>query len=185
MTLFKEIDTENEIYDQIKKYFSVQDIVIGNLEYGNNIPVIFIRFKDLGFLEKQWKEFNSFITAEYLAKLDNNFSKWNTYVFYITEKKVTKALKYEIENNKFSSRKTVIEGGSLDVSAAAIDQVISEHIINDNIKFDVEFEDVDAFVKNGKIDEAIQVVFSKSDSVKENSLKKVLNKLEKMLQDEN
>lgn len=185
MTLFKEIDTEKGIYDQIKKYFSIDEIVIGNLEYGNKIPVIFIKFKDLNLLEIQWKEFNSYITAEYLVKLDNNFSKWNTYVFYIAEKTVTKALKYEIENNKFSSRKTVIEGENLELNPDTIDRVISEHIINDNIKFDVEIEDIDAFVKNEKIEQAIQSVFNKSDSIKEANLKKVLDKLEKMRHDEN
>ncbi|HEX8013961.1 MAG TPA: ABC-three component system middle component 1 [Flavobacterium sp.] len=185
MALFKEIEKNNEIYDRIKNFFSIQDLLIGNLEYGNNIPVIFIRFKDLGCLEKQWKEFNSYITAEYLIKLQNDFSKWNTYVFYIAEKTVTKALKYEIENNKFSSRKIVIESEKLDVDSAVIEGVISEYIINDNIKFDVESEDVDEFVKNEKIDEAIRVVYSKSDSIKENNLKKILDKIEKMHQDEN
>jgi hypothetical protein len=185
MTLFKEIDVENGIFNQIKKYFSTNQIIIGNLEYGNKIPVIFIQFKDMNSLEIQWKEFNSYITAEYLVKLDNNFSKWNTYVFYIAEKTVTKALKYEIENNKFSSRKTVIDEENLELNSDTIDRVISEHIINDNIKFDVEIEDIDAFVKNEKIEQAIESVFSKSDSVKETNLKKVLDKLEKMHQDEN
>ena len=84
MELFKGIDSKEEIYNQIRKCFDIQNIIIGNLIFGDNIPVIFIQFKNLNDLEKFWREFNSFITAEYLIKLKNDFSKWNSYIFYMT-----------------------------------------------------------------------------------------------------
>ncbi len=42
MELFKGIDSKEEIYNQIRKCFDIQNIIIGNLIFGDNIPVIFI-----------------------------------------------------------------------------------------------------------------------------------------------
>ena len=52
MELFKGIDSKEEIYNQIRKCFDIQNIIIGNLIFGDNIPVIFIQFKNLNDLEK-------------------------------------------------------------------------------------------------------------------------------------
>lgn len=186
MELFKEIYIKEEIYNQIRKSFDIQNVIIGNLMFGDNIPIIFIQFRDLNDLEKYWKEFNSFITAEYLTKLKNDFSKWNSYVFYLTESTVEKPLKYEIENNKFSTRKIVVESVNHAVDANIIKKVFSEHIINDNIEFNIEIQNIESFSKNEIIDKALKsTFFNKSISVKEENLLKVLNHLEKTLSDEN
>src|SRR5690606_34138890 len=135
MELFKEIDSKEEIYNKIRESFDIKNIIIGNVMFGDNIPVIFIQFNDLNDLKKYWKEFNSFITAEYLIKLENDFSKWNSYIFYITESAVDKPLKYDIENNKFSTRKIVIRSMHQSIDNGSIKSMLSEHIINDNIHF--------------------------------------------------
>ncbi len=186
MELFKEIDNKEEIYNKIRKSFDIKNIIIGNLIFGDNVPVIFIQFNDLNDLEKYWKEFNSFITAEYLTKLKNDFSKWNSYVFYLIENTVEKPLKYEIENNKFSTRKIVIESINQAVDDNTIKSILSEHIINDNIEFNVESKNVESFSKNAIINEALKSCsFNKSNDLKEENLLKVLNHLEKSISNEN
>lgn len=186
MDLFKDIDSQEEIYSKTKESFNIKNVLIGNLKFGDNIPVVFIQFNDLNDLEKYWKEFNSFITAEYLIKLKNDFSKWNSYVFYITESTVEKPLKYEIENNKFSTRKIVIESVDQAVDDNTIKSILSEHISNDNIEFNVENQNIESFSKNEIINEALESIsFSKSNEIKEENLLKVLNHLEKSLSDEN
>ncbi|MFD1166985.1 ABC-three component system middle component 1 [Sphingobacterium daejeonense] len=186
MELFKGIDSKEEIYNKIRESFNIKNVIIGNLMFGDNIPVIFIQFNDLNNLEKYWKEFNSFITAEYLMKIKNDFSKWNSYVFYLTENTVKKPLKYEVENNKFSTRKIVIESISQVVDDNMIKSILSEHIINDNIEFNVENQNIESFSKNAIINEALKSIsFNKSNEIKEENLLKVLNHLEKTLSDEN
>lgn len=186
MELFKDIDNKEEIYNKIKESFNIKNVSIGNLIFGDNVPIVFIQFNDLNDLEKYWKEFNSFITAEYLIKLKNDFSKWNSYVFYITESTVEKPLKYEIENNKFSTRKIVIESIKHAIDNNMIKNILSEHIINDNIKFGVENQNIESFSKNEIIDKAIKTTsFNKSNLIKEENLLEVLNHLEKTLSNEN
>lgn len=186
MELFKYIDSKEEIYIKIRKSFDIQNIIIGNLIFGDNIPVIFIQFKNLNDLEKFWREFNSFITAEYLIKLKNDFSKWNSYIFYITDSSMQRSLKYEIENNKFSTRKIVIESIGQDIDEILLKGILSEHIINDNIDYNVKNQDIESFTKNVIINEALRATsFNKSNAYKEENLLKVLNHLEKTINDEN
>lgn len=186
MELYKEIDNNEEIYNIITESFDVKNAIIGNLKFGDNIPVVFIQFNDLTDLEKYWKEFNSFISAEYLIKLKKDFSKWNSYIFYITEGIVEKPLKYEIENNKFSTRKIVIELIDQSIDNDLIKNILSEHIINDNIHFGVENQNIESFLKNEIIDKALKsTFFNKTTSIKEENLLKVLNHLEKTLSNEN
>lgn len=186
MELFKSIAGKEEIYNKIRESFDIKNVIIGNLIFGDNIPIVFIQFNDLNDLEKYWKEFNSLITAEYLIRLETDFSKWNSYVFYLTESTVKKPLKYEIENNKFSTRKIVIESINQTVDDNTIKSILSEHIINDNIEFNVESKNVESFSKNTIINEALKSSsFNKSNDLKEENLLKVLNHLEKSISNEN
>ena len=95
-------------------------------------------------------------------------------------------LKYEIENNKFSTRKIVIESISQDIDEILLKSILSEHIINDNIDYNVKNQDIESFTKNVIINEALRATsFNKSNADKEENLLKVLNHLEKTLNDEN
>ena len=186
MESFNTLKKESDIIDQINKNFNIQNIVIGTLNFGNKIPIIFIKFKSISDLEINWKEFNSFITAEYLLKMENEFSKWNSYLFYLAEKPIPKSLKYEIENNKFSTRKAIVESDSHEINSEVIDQIISEFIIINNINFKVERKEIESFAKNVFIDEALEQALAKSlITLKEENLLEILNNLEKNLKDEN
>lgn len=186
MELFSAIEDINEIYTNIAKSFETHNVLVGNLNFGDKIPVIFIQFKDLNGLDNYWKDFNSFITAEYLIKLKNDFSKWNSYIFYITDKTVEKSLKYEIENNKFSTRKIVIEFKNQTLDCKSLRRILSEHIINDDIAFDIKAKNISSFEKDGIIEEAlISSSFDELVLIKEENLSEVLNHLEKSLKDEN
>lgn len=186
MELFEKIDSKEEIYNKITESFEIKNVSIGNLIFGDNVPVIFVQFNDLNDLKKYWKEFNSFITAEYLIKLNNDFSRWNSYIFYITEGTIEKPLKYEIENNKFSTRKIVIESIYQSIDNKLVKYILSEHIINDNIHFGVESQNIESFLKNEIIDKALKSTsFNKTTSIKEENLLKVLSHLEKILNNEN
>lgn len=185
MESFKKINPESEIVKEIRKSFDLENIVIGTFNFGNDIPILFVQFKNNGELETNWKDLNSFITAEYLLKLKNEFSKWNTYLFYIVNHAISKSLKYKIENNKFSTRKIVVECEITEINDETIQQIISEYIINDNIEFKVKNNEVKGFVKNSFINSAIEQSSIKDlKNLKEENLIEVLNKLGIKLKDE-
>lgn len=185
MESFDRIGDSQGITTQIKNNFDVQEAVVGNLIFGSNIPVVLVQFKSLDNLGKHWKELNSLVTAEYLIKLDNDFSKWNSYIFFVTEE-IPKPLKYEIENNKFSTRKIVIEMETPLINDVVINNIISEHIVNDDIQFEVRTIDVGEFSKNDLIgnifNDLIKDNPKKSD---DDTLIELLTKIETGLDNEN
>lgn len=185
MASFEKIDDNKNIIIQIKKNFEVQAVIAGKLAFGSDIPVILIQFKNLKDLERYWKEFNSLVTAEYLTKLTEEFSKWNSYIFFITEE-LPKSLKYEIENNKFSTRKIVIEMKKPLINDELINNIISEHIVNDNIKFDVQRKDIGDFSKNEMISSFLEdVIKDNPKKFDEETLEELLTTIETRLENEN
>ena len=185
MESFNGIEDNQNIIVQIKKNFDIQDVVVGNLTFGSNIPVILVQFKNAKDLENCWKELNSLVTAEYLIKLSDDFSKWNSYLFFVTEE-VSKSLKYEIENNKFSTRKIVVEMENPIISDEVINSIISEHIVNDDINFDVQSIDVGEFTKNELIGSFFDpLVKENSKKLDDATLTELLTKIETGLGNEN
>lgn len=184
MESFDRIDDNQDIITQIKNNFDVQEAVVRNLTFGSNIPVILVQFKSLDNLEKHWKELNSMVTAEYLIKLDNDFSKWNSYIFFVTEE-IPKPLKYEIENNKFSTRKIVIEMKTPLINDDVINNIVSEHIVNDDIQFEVQTIDVGEFSKNDLVGKIFDDFIKDNPKKTDDNTIELLTKIETGLDNEN
>ncbi|TBU98896.1 hypothetical protein DNJ95_06500 [Stutzerimonas kirkiae] len=55
-----------------------------------------------------WGQIASIIAYEFQAKLDNKLEAWNIYLVFIVSDPVSKSIKYQIENDKFSMRKLVV-----------------------------------------------------------------------------
>ena len=91
------------------------------------IHVFFACYSGKETLHDTWREVSNTIAAYFQAKVEDDFGKWNTYLFYMTDFKVDKALKYKIENDTFSSRKTVID------EKMDLNLIIKKHILNDNL----------------------------------------------------
>lgn len=153
--LFKEV--ELEIKGEINSAFELNYFSIGKVQYGGEVIVCVVRFKDDTILTNEWKEFNSYLTAKFIPTVKDDYSKWNFYVFYFSESFLGKAVKYEIENNKFSSRKIVIEN-SKSITKKLIEDVIIEHITNGNIEINIENKKVTIFKKNDLIAKVLDKV---------------------------
>lgn len=180
MESFKINKIEN-IENEIKRLFQIENLIMGELTFGGVIPIIFVRFASIDELTKNWKEFNSYVAAEYMTMIKDDYSKWNFYIFYFSCDTVDKQLKYEIENNKFSSRKIIIESCE-SITETEIENVISEHITNDNIKINVESKQISAFQKNS----SLSTIIDKLSLIKKNDedLQNVLNQIENIYKNE-
>lgn len=146
--LFNKI--ELEITGEINSTFELDYFSIGKVHYGGEVIVCIVKFKNDSILINHWKEFNSYLTAKFIPTVKDDYSRWNFYVFYLSEDTLGKAVKYEIENNKFSSRKIVIENSN-SITMKLIEDVITEHITNNNIKIYVENNKISTFKKNDSI----------------------------------
>ncbi|ABG57333.1 ABC-three component system middle component 1 [Cytophaga hutchinsonii] len=174
MELFSEI--EDVIVEEIKKVFELDYFSIGTVQFGGIIIVCMVKFKDETKLNSQWKEFNSYLTAKFIPTVKDDYSKWNFYVFYFSNNIVNKSLKYEIENNKFSSRKIVIDNCE-SITATEINNVISEHITNDKIQINVENKEISTFNKNASLANILDKLSlsKKNDEDMQNALGQIEN----------
>ncbi|OEU70589.1 MAG: hypothetical protein BA863_18460 [Desulfovibrio sp. S3730MH75] len=58
-------------------------------------------------LKQKWREISDCISHDYLTGAVSDFEYWNSYLVFICNVEVPKALKYEIENDKLYMRKLV------------------------------------------------------------------------------
>lgn len=67
------------------------------------------RLPDESELVSIWRSVSSVIAMDYQAELKSKLDAWNIYLVFVVDGAITKNLKYEIENDKFSMRKLVVE----------------------------------------------------------------------------
>ncbi len=180
MESYKELKF-NELFNKLKKDFPIKELVFGELLFGGVIPIVFVNFETLNDLNNNWKDFNGQITTDFVLDLKEEYSRWNFYIFYLSKETVEKQLKYEIENNKFSSRKIVIESVN-SITEKEINFLISEHITNDNIKIGLENKQSLKFNKNASISNIIDKLSLNKKS--DGDLQDALNSIEKIYKNE-
>ena len=106
------------------------------IEYKGNISVFVFFFEEENQLQGAWNKLSGNIAGNYQAELMEDFDMWNIYMFYLCKSEVSLALKYKIENDRFSSRKIVLDNYDENISDIGIDDIICEHITNVDIKYD-------------------------------------------------
>lgn len=184
MLSYNEIIQDNR-KENILSLFPIQFLSIGEIIFGGKVLITFVEFNDNDSLEKNWSEFNSYISTEVLSFKDDEFAKWNFYVFYLSKGNIKRELKYEIENNKFSSRKIVYEKCTENIDDNTIRILINEHITSDNIVEDIDNDQIVGLDRDILIDSAItkyKLPKRKGDSTEYFEL--VLDEIEKTLRNE-
>jgi len=96
------------------------------------IHAFFIESASKDYLETNWRRFSNFIALNIQNDFQNDFERWNLYIFFLTAHKTSNELKYQIENDTFSSRKIVIDYKTNQ------DSIISKHILNNNLRINKE-----------------------------------------------
>ncbi|MBD3343179.1 MAG: AAA family ATPase [Candidatus Lokiarchaeota archaeon] len=95
----------------------------------------FVKYKSARLLEKSWSKLNSSIASYFQSELTNEFQIWNIYIVFACEDDVKKEIKYKIENDRFSSRKIV-----LDKIESLNESIIKDIIINKITNTNLELE---------------------------------------------
>lgn len=180
MEYYKEIKIE-ELSNKLKKDFPIKELVFGELKYGGVIPLIFVSFNTQDDLKNNWRDFNGQLTSDFVIHLKEEYSRWNFYIFFLSDNEVLKSLKYEIENNKFSSRKIVIEN-RMNITKKEIEEIISEHITNDNLQVEIEPKQLLKFKKNITLSKILDKVSLNKKN--DDDLQNALDLIEKTYTDE-
>lgn len=100
-------------------------------------------------LEKIWNKLNSKIAFNMKDEFDSNFEKWNLYIFFLVSEDCSIPLKYEIENNPFSSRKIVI-GNNKNIMSH--EEIIGTYIFDSDMDLNVTAQiELDEFKQGSEI----------------------------------
>lgn len=96
------------------------------------VHAFFVKIDSEEVLKKVWRKISNFIALYFQNNLENEFERWNLYLFFLINQKISDDLKYQIVNDTFSSRKMIID--------QKIDQnsIINEYILNNNLNIDKE-----------------------------------------------
>ena len=102
---------------------------------------IFFFEADFHIINENWKRFSNIVAANYQNSeymSNSEFDRWNFYIIYISKDRISKTLKNQIENNKFSSRKIVEDSYRKEFNDDEANRLIIKHITNADLKEIVE-----------------------------------------------
>ena len=130
----KSLKTEN--IDFLEKFFPEFKPRLSKEQYVGAISVFSFFFETEEGLNDKWESVTSSIAVNYQSEFEDEeqeFERWNMYIFFIVKGSVSDQLKYKIENNKFSCRKIVQD--NIDVSSYldSIKELTQKNIINSDL----------------------------------------------------
>jgi hypothetical protein len=170
------------VKSEVMKKFPIVEFELIELTFGGQIIAGFVRFKDSHSLSKNWKDLNGYLSVNFISNISDDFSKWNFYLFYVESERVAKAVKYEIENNKFSSRKIVIDGCDESLTKGRLTKFIASYITNSSIELQLAKIEGNELIKDPELSSVIdQLSYSKKKGEKEIALNETLDKIETIL----
>lgn len=141
-------------------------------------------------LSYRWSHVASLIAIDYQSVLEDENAVWNIYLCFICPFQVNKNLKYEIENNKFSMRKIVIDGTIFDNNQDVI-QYLNNEILGHDLEIsvaDLMDQDTDESYKSDlqtQIEKLGEIPLGSKQEYSELRLKQIKTLLGGMIQNEN
>ena len=126
---------EHDITKFFKERYPNEFVTFKLIEYKGNVSVFVFYFGQEKELEKTWNNLSGNVAGLYQAELIEDFDMWNIYMFYLCGSEISLALKYKIGNDRFSSRKIVLDNYDEEISDIGIKDIINEHITNVDIKY--------------------------------------------------
>lgn len=104
-------------------------------------------------LVELWGQVASIIAYEFQAKLESKLEAWNIYLIFFVSDPVSKSIKYQIENDKFSMRKLVVGNADADF---CVETFLSNELLGADLEIKEFFsqdacEEVEASALHSKI----------------------------------
>ncbi|WET67957.1 ABC-three component system middle component 1 [Sphingobacterium sp.] len=169
-----------------KELFPVIKVEFHRIKYGGWVTTVFVRFDSDDLIQLLWEDISNAIALYYQTKIDTDFERWNLYLFYLSEHKMEKGLKYRIENDPISSRKIVIDDfkGKLDVEK--MEEIISHHITNSGLNIKTPQPVPSPFVQDQAISSVLSNILGEDDDKKKKAIDydDLLKKIERSFKDE-
>ncbi|MCG9542308.1 hypothetical protein L1D37_00790 [Vibrio sp. Isolate33] len=124
-----------EISLNIKNEYNLSDIKFVKVNELGGMYVLFCSFQDINSMEYLWEKISSVVASRISNKLNNDFERWNVYLFLSTNRKTKPSIQYKIENDTFFCRKIVINEEISEFNDDLMTKYIDDYIMNYDIKF--------------------------------------------------
>lgn len=170
----------------LKELFPRATVEFHRIQYGGWVTTVFIRFASPELIQLLWEDISNAIALYYQTKIETDFERWNLYLFYLSEQKLEKGLKYRIENDPISSRKIVVDGFDGELDLTKMEKIISTHITNSGLTINTQQPVPSPFVQDQAIGSVLSTILSDSDDKKKKAIDydDLLKKIERSFRDE-
>ncbi|HFU76465.1 MAG TPA: hypothetical protein ENK66_09495 [Arcobacter sp.] len=123
--------------DSIKELYGVDEFYLYKVTLNKEYILLLMKLNEIDNLildnAKQFDKLTSSLSVLLEKYLDNDFKRWNVYIFYLVQNKLNKQQKYKIENDTFFARKIVEDNYTSNLSDENIKKLISNHISFDDL----------------------------------------------------
>ncbi len=129
---------ESEKLEILKKSFSDSTMTHWVKNFGVRCHIFAIQIDSETQLKKDWESITNRIAIDFQADFEDEYESWNVYEVFLTKSEISKDLKYKIGNDKYSSRKIVMDKISPAISEDEIKERISKRIF----QLDLDIEEI-------------------------------------------
>ena len=119
---------ESDELKHMQKLYDNPDINHWVKDYGVRCHIFTIQIVPETDLADIWEDFTNTIAGNFQTDFEDEYESWNVYVVFLAEFEIDRALKYKIENDKYSSRKIVMDEISPPIDNDKIVELISKRI---------------------------------------------------------
>ncbi|WP_273126199.1 ABC-three component system middle component 1 [Bacillus weihaiensis] len=95
-----------------------------------NIHIFTVVLKDQNELLENWIDISSDIAIHFQNELKSEVEIWNIYILFLVLGSVDSGTQYIVEQNKYSSRKIVVQGVSRPLDGQEIEKIIMDKLFN-------------------------------------------------------
>lgn len=139
----EELREYKEALDKIRIPKTLNQFNIKCLRYEGNqnsfyYYIFTCEFKTEEDLLENYNAINEVIAFDFQSSLEKNIERWNLYIFYFIEGEIKNSTKYSIQQDKYATRKIVIECNNESILNGDKIQIINRKLfkLNINIKKD-------------------------------------------------
>jgi hypothetical protein len=181
---------KSEFSNKLNLDYQLDDIIIVETPYIDNIFLCILSVSSEAKLNELWDILNSVISSELGKDFKNDFQMWNFYLFYLCKEEIGVELKYKIINNKFSSRKVVIDKFDKKIDKQVVEGIIAEYIVGSDIFLDEKVKtrpEESSYYSESKVFKNIESIYlqDRGKSHDKQLLEKTLSKIILEIKDEN
>lgn len=124
----------NAKLEELKEVYPDATISYWIMDFGIKCHIFTFQVATADQLKSTWTSFTKDIALYFQSSLEDEFECWNFYIVFLSSSSIPIKIKYEIENDKFSSRKIVVDDIKGSINETDIDRLIGNRIFNLEIK---------------------------------------------------